>query len=108
MMTSAAETPSSLWMSVGMPRPLSMTVHRAVGVERHGDEVGVAGQRLVDGVVDDLVDHVVQARAVIGVADIHAGALAHRIEALEDLDGIGAIGIFGACGAGGIGHSGTS
>ena len=26
MMTSAAETPSPVWMSVGMPRPLSMTV----------------------------------------------------------------------------------
>ena len=26
MMTSAAETPSSLWMSTGMPRPLSETV----------------------------------------------------------------------------------
>ena len=65
--------------------------HRAVGIERHRDEVGMAGQRLVDGVVDDLVDHVVQARAVIGVADVHAGALAHRVEALEDLDGIGAI-----------------
>ena len=25
MMTSAAETPSSLWMPVGMPRPLSST-----------------------------------------------------------------------------------
>jgi hypothetical protein len=46
----------------------------------------VASQRLVDGVVDDLVDHVVQARAVIGVADIHAGALAHRLQALENLD----------------------
>ncbi len=27
MMTSAAETPSPGWMSVGMPRPLSETVH---------------------------------------------------------------------------------
>jgi hypothetical protein len=35
----------------------------------------MAGQRLVDGVVDHLVDHVVQAGAVIGVADIHAGRL---------------------------------
>ena len=26
MMTSAAETPSSVWMSVGMPRPSSVTV----------------------------------------------------------------------------------
>ena len=27
MITSAAETPSSWWMSTGMPRPLSVTVH---------------------------------------------------------------------------------
>ena len=26
MITSAADTPSSLWMSAGMPRPLSVTV----------------------------------------------------------------------------------
>ncbi len=49
------------------------------------------GQRLVDGIVDDLVDHVVQARAVIGVADIHAGALADGVEALEHLDGVRAV-----------------
>ena len=58
----------------------------AVGIERHRDLGGVAGERLVDGVVDDLVDHVMQAGAVIGVADIHAGTLAHGVEALEDLD----------------------
>ncbi len=86
MMTSAAETPSPLWMSVGMPRPLSRTVHRAVRVERDRDFVGEAGERLVDGVVDHLVDHVVQAGAVVGVADIHARPLAHGVEALEDLD----------------------
>ena len=60
---------------------------------------GVAGQRLVDGVVDDLVDHVMQAGAVIGVADIHARPLAHGIEALEDLDRFRAvIGRVGAAG----------
>ena len=86
MMTSAAETPSPLWMSVGMPRPLSRTVHEPSGLSVTSDLGGVAGERLVDGVVDDLVDHVMQAGAVIGVADIHARALAHRVEALEDLD----------------------
>ena len=65
--------------------------HRAVGVERHLDARGVAGEHLVDGVVDDLVDHVVQARAVVGVADIHARPLAHRVEALQDLDRFRAI-----------------
>ena len=64
---------------------------RAVGIERDVDLLGVARERLVDRVVDDLVDHVVQARAVIGVADIHAGTLAHGIEALEDLDRFGAV-----------------
>ena len=58
----------------------------AVRIERDRHLGGVAGERLVDGVVDDLVDHVVQAGAVVGVADIHAGPLAHGVEALEDLD----------------------
>ena len=52
----------------------------------------MARQRLVDGVVDHLVDHVVQAGAVVGVADIHAGALAHRVEAPQHLDRVGSVG----------------
>ena len=46
----------------------------------------MTGQRLVDRVVDDLVDHVMQAGAVIGVADIHAGTLADRVEAFQNPD----------------------
>ncbi len=49
------------------------------------DVVAVAGQRLVDRVVDDLEHQVVQAGAVGGVADVHAGALAHRLQAFQDL-----------------------
>ena len=66
----------------------------AIGIERDGDAVGMADQRLVDGIVHHLVDHVMETGAVIGVADIHAGALAHGIEAFQDLDRVGAI--FGA------------
>ena len=51
----------------------------------------MAGERLVDRIVRDLEHHVVEARAVVGVADVHAGPLAHRVEALEDLDAVGAI-----------------
>ena len=40
---------------------------------------------------DDLVDHVVQAGAVVGVADIHAGALTHGVETAQNLDRAGAI-----------------
>ena len=66
---------------------------RAVGIQRDGHDFGVAGERLVDRVVDDLIDHVMQSRPVIGVADIHARPFAHGIEAAQDLDRIRAIGV---------------
>ena len=62
----------------------------AVGQQRDLDVVAVAGQRLVDRVVDDLVDQVVQA-ALTGRADVHAGALADRLETLEDGDRAGVV-----------------
>ena len=62
-----------------------------VRVQDDPDAVAVAGDRLVDGVVDDLVDEVVEA-ARAGRADVHAGALAHRLEPFEDGDVLGPIG----------------
>ncbi len=53
-----------------------------------------ARQRLVDGIVADLEHHVMQARAIVGIADVHARALAHGIQALQHLDAVGAIFIF--------------
>ena len=75
---------------------------RAVGVEGDGDEFRVARQRLVDGVVDHFVDHVMQARAVVGVADVHARPLAHGVQAAQHLDRIRAVGF--ACGPGLVGQ----
>ena len=91
MMTSAAETPSPLWMSIGNAAAVVAHGDGAVGVEHDLDRGGVAGERFVDGIVDDLIDHVMQAGAVIGVADIHAGPLAHGIEALQYPDRFRAI-----------------
>ena len=62
----------------------------AVGVDGDGDVLAVAGQMLVDGVVDHLEHAVVQA-AFIGVADIHAGTEADGFKAFEFLDLIGTI-----------------
>src|SRR5262249_37063336 len=56
--------------------------HRFVGVDGDQDAVAVAGQGLVDGVVDDLENHVVQAGAIIGVPDVHPGAFPHRVKTL--------------------------
>jgi hypothetical protein len=71
---------------------------RAVVVDLHVDPVAVARQSLVDGVVDDLVDHVMQPGAVVGVPDVHAGALPHRLEPLEDLDALFVVGARGCLG----------
>ena len=62
----------------------------AVGLELELDAVGVAGDRLVHGVVQHLGDEMVQG-ALVGAADIHAGAAAHGLEPLQDLDVLGGV-----------------
>ena len=59
--------------------------NRVVGVDGDDDVVAVAGQRFVDGVVDDFVDAMVETRFV-RITDVHTGSLAHGLEALEALD----------------------
>ena len=53
-----------------------------------GDQnvVAVASQGFVDGVVHDFENQVVQAGAVRRITDVHAGALAHGLQAFQDLD----------------------
>ena len=52
--------------------------------------VAVPAERLVDGVVDDLPE-AVHEPARVGRADVHAGALADRLESLEDGEMAGGI-----------------
>ena len=63
----------------------------AVGLDGDLDVVGVPGQSLVDGVVDDLVHQVVQA-PLPGGSDVHARALADGFESFENGDVRGAVG----------------
>jgi hypothetical protein len=53
----------------------------AVDVDRDIDPRAETGQVLVDGIVEHFENHVVQP-AFVRVADIHAGALPDRFEAL--------------------------
>src|SRR5437016_2967394 len=55
---------------------------------------GATGERLVDGVVDDLEGEMMQSTLAC-VADVHAGALANGLEPLEDLDVRGPVAAFG-------------
>ena len=80
--TSTPESPVFGSMSTGMPRARSRTSTLSSGCRIDVDLGAVAAERLVDGVVDDLPEAVHEA-AGVGRADVHAGALAHRLEALE-------------------------
>ena len=62
----------------GDSTPVVVHGNAGIGVNRDDDAVGVTRQSLVDAVIDDLVHHVVQAGAVVGVADIHTGTLSDR------------------------------
>src|SRR5580700_11076196 len=57
-----------------------------VRVEGNFDLLGKARQRLINSVVDNFVDHVMEAGAVIGVADIHTRPLADRVEPFQNFD----------------------
>ncbi len=48
-------------------------------------------ENFVDTVIDDLVNHVVQTRPVVGVADVHAGTFANRVEPFQHLDAVRAV-----------------
>ena len=75
-------------LGVGIERHATAIVadgQRIVGVQLHLDPVGVTGDRLVHGVVEDL-GHQVMQRALVRAADVHAGSLADRLQPLQHLD----------------------
>jgi hypothetical protein len=77
-------------MSTGDATAVVDHLDRAVALDGDRDGVAEAGERLVDGVVDDLVDQVVQTPGT-GRTDVHARALAHGLEPLEHLDVVCAV-----------------
>ena len=62
-----------------------LDAHRAIGLDGHVDFGGVTGERFVHGVINDLVDQVVQT-ALGGRADVHAGAFTNRLQAFQHGD----------------------
>ncbi len=77
-----------------MPRPLSRTVTQPSAPSSNLDAGGKPGDRLVHRIVERFGGKVMQ-RALVGAADIHAGAAAHRLQPFEDLDVLGRIAVGG-------------
>ena len=88
--TSTAGFFSVLCMSTGMPRPSSMTVIELSTWMMTSMCLQKPAKRLVDRVVDDFVHEVMQT-AFAGVADVHRGPFAHRLDAFEFLNFVGGI-----------------
>ena len=57
-----------------------------IGIQRDFDATGMTGHRLIHAVVDDLGGKMVQ-RAFVNTANIHSGAFANRLQALQHLNG---------------------
>jgi hypothetical protein len=69
----------------GDPAPVIGDPAASISHELDYDLAAVSGQRLVDGVVDDLVDQVVEAPDA-GGPDVHPGAPADGLQPLKDRD----------------------
>jgi hypothetical protein len=57
----------------------------SIVIERHENGVRMPRHRFVDGVVDDLVDKVMQS-SLVGGADVHTRPLAHGFQAFQNLN----------------------
>ena len=64
------------------------------GMDDDLDRLAASGQYLVDGVVDHLVDQVVESRRSRRT-DVHRGPLAHRLQSFQDLDLRRIVGVLG-------------
>jgi hypothetical protein len=53
----------------------------------------VASERFIDGIVDKLLHHVVEARAIFGITNVHAGPLANRIQTFQYFNAIGVVAV---------------
>ena len=64
--------------------------HGTIGVNRHINILGKAGQHLIDRVIDGLINEVMHASRT-GGTDIHAWSLPDRLQALEHGDFTGVV-----------------
>ena len=87
---------AAAFFGVDIDRDAAAVVAHGDGFVLVDDDVdfgAVAGEGFVDGVIDDFKDHVMQAAAVVSVADIHAGADAYRFQSFEYANAGGIVGV---------------
>ena len=88
--TAGIFSPLMTLSSTGMPRPSSTTVMELSTWMVTSMRVRMSAERLVDGVVDDLIDQVMQAH-LAGRADVHRRTQADRRKTFENGDVLGRV-----------------
>ena len=90
------------FFGVDIDRDAAAVVAHGDGFVLVDDDVdfgAVTGKGFVDGVIDDFKDHVMQAAAVVGIADVHAGADAYCFQSFEYANAGGVVGVIVAHGS---------
>ena len=79
------------FLSVDVHRnPATVVLHRD-RLTRVNDDVNlvaVSGQRLINAVVDELLDHMMETGAILRIADVHPWSLADRVEPSQHLNAV--------------------
>jgi hypothetical protein len=62
--------------------------HRPIFIQPHLDNITMPGKRLINRIIDNLINHMMQPGTIIRVADIHAGALANSVQTAQHFNRI--------------------
>ena len=71
--------------------PIIAYAARPVRMQSNLDAVSVPCEAFINRIIDNFLDHMVQARAVIRIANIHARTLSNRVKAFKNFDAICAV-----------------
>jgi hypothetical protein len=80
-------------MSTGIPPAVVLNGHGVVFMDSDADAITMAGQGFIYGVVDNLIDEMVQS-FLSGITDVHGWSFANGFKAIEDLNLLGSVGRF--------------
>ena len=67
---------------------------RPVGIKDNFGFITITSQSFINGIIKNFINHVVQTRAVIGIADIHPRTFAHGVQPFQNLDRISTVFFF--------------
>ena len=75
----------------GNAPPIILYRYGIIRMNNDGNFIAITRQRFVNRIVHYLEYHVMQSGAVTGIANVHAGPFAYRVETFQDLDAVGTV-----------------